>query len=88
MREKILVCDKENPKVSLTINQTQMFSIDISMRALLKRWAIFVLICSAYVGFLRIIGLDNQFDFRLLLNLVSTGTLILFILRIYGAPRK
>lgn len=82
------MADKENPKVPLTINQTQVFSIDISIRALLERWAIFVMICSTYVGFLRIIGIDNQFDFKLLFTLVSTGTLILFILRIYGAPRK
>ncbi|AKK07167.1 hypothetical protein CMUST_14370 [Corynebacterium mustelae] len=64
------------------------WSIDLSWKNLLLRWVTLIVGLLGYVFLLKLLGFDSKVDWELYSNLVALGTLILFVVAVYGRPKK
>ncbi|MDO5097236.1 MAG: hypothetical protein Q4D85_00655 [Corynebacterium sp.] len=69
-------------------NRSSRWTFSISWKSLLFRWVTLVVGMFVYMYVLKLIGVTAAFDWEQFGNVVVLGTLILFLIGVYGRPRN
>lgn len=69
-------------------NRSSRWTFSISWKSLLFRWVTLVVGMFVYMYVLKLIGVTAAFDWEQFGNVVALGTLILFLIGVYGRPRN
>ncbi len=68
-------------------NHSSSWTINVSWKSLFFRWATLVIGMVAYMYVLKLVGVNDTFDWEQFGNLVALGTLILFVMGVYSRSR-